>query len=327
MVQYATKLIQATDIFAKATEEQKVILIRNLSLFLQLAGDNLSVLGSMPVWSVSEPDLESDIVDFIAEAQSLWASWLQETHYPELITNVQGQLLKDSSGLSAVAYYCGRACSAMKAEDIELHGHAPHHEILALKSLQKSPDIFMSMAVLTSIMEGKETMRLCNELIADLTGHAFNKDPSTGQHKLLLLNAILQRLDDLLDEIPQQRLIFFVKHIISELAQATIPIQTEMMKLLHFFLSPVKDIYGSFWADLFVLLQQIWTAPINDEALPSLHSSLRLLSLLRKQHMQEGNDDLLDTWTENKGPVAKGLVALMGKAQGELALLKEMLPC
>lgn len=327
MVQYATKLIQTTDIFAKATEEQKVILIRNLSLFLQLAGDNLSVLGSTPVWSVSKPDLESDIVDFIAEAQSLWASWLREIHYPELITNVQGQLLEDSSGLSAVAYYCGRACSAMKAEDIELHGHLPRHEISALKSLQKSPDIFMSMAVLTSIMEGKETMRLCNELIADLTGHVFNKDPSTGQHKLILLNAILQRLDDLLDEIPQQRLIFFVKHIISELAQATILIQTEMMKVLHFFLSPVKDIYGSFWADLFVLLQQIWTAPITDEALPSLHSSLRLLSLLRKQHMQEGNDDLLDTWTENKGPVAKGLVALMGKAQGELALLKGMRPC
>ena len=85
------------------------------------------------------------------------------------------------------------------------------------------------------------------------------------------------------------------------------------MVVLSFVLPVVKEIYGPFWSAVVEEVQK--TGAQTD--LCALHASLRLLNLLRKPHMLEANDDLLDAWTEKKEAVAAWLVDLLCQLQGK----------
>ena len=190
VAQYTTHIIKSTGIFDSATHEQKTTVCKYMALFLQLAGDNLSVLGSMPLWESADPDSESEIVDFVAEAQSLLGGWLHRKDSPTLESTyeVQKQLLDDSCGLLASSYYSGRAYSALTAEIAELHGPSSHtNDAESIKGFRRSNDAFVAAAYLTSASESEELFRLCNYLLTDLTGHDFRKNLAEG-----MLTTIMQ---------------------------------------------------------------------------------------------------------------------------------------
>lgn len=88
------------------------------------------------------------------------------------------------------------------------------------------------------------------------------------------------------------------------------------MAVLSLVLPAVKDVYGPFWSAIFEGTQK--TSAQAD--LFALYASLRLLNLLRRSHMLESNDDLLDAWSEKKTAVAKHLVDLLCKLQGKRLL-------
>lgn len=178
---YTLKLIETTKVFDYATSEHKGVICKNVALLLQLAGDNLSISGSMPLWDSVDPDQESEIVDLVPEMQRLLASWLQ-TESPSLdcLAAAQNQLLEDAHGLTSTSYYSGRAYSAMTTEFRDLHGHVVYDNIANLKSMRKSADVFATAGYLTSATESKDVQRLGNELLADLTGLDFQKDMEDG---------------------------------------------------------------------------------------------------------------------------------------------------
>ena len=154
-----------------------------MAVVLQLASDNLSVPGSMPLWEFSELDVESEIVDFVTEAQSLVGDWLhsRDPSILDFVSEVQKQLLDDSRGLSAFSYYAGRAFSAMTMEFAELRGPSAHISGANLiKDFRRSTDVFVAAACLTSASESEELFRLCNYLLTDLTEHDFNKNLTEG---------------------------------------------------------------------------------------------------------------------------------------------------
>lgn len=183
MAQYTTQIIKSTDILGNATHEQKTTVCKYMALFLQFASDNLSVSGSMPLWVSADLDTESEIVDFVAEAQSLLGGWMpnRDSSMSESIFEVQKQLLDDSCGLLASSYYSGRAYSALTAEIAELHGPPAHtNDADLIKGFRRSNDVFVAAAYLTSASESEELLRLCNYLLTDLTGHDFREDPTGG---------------------------------------------------------------------------------------------------------------------------------------------------
>ena len=189
VAQYTVQIIKSTGIFDSATHEQKTTVCKSMALFLQLAGDNLSVLGSMPLWESADPDNESEIIDFIAEAQSLLGGWLHRKDSPtlEYIFEVQKQLLDDSCDLSASSYYNGRAYSALTTEIAELHGPSTQiNDAESIKGFRRSNDAFVAAAYLTSALESEELFRLCNYLLTDLTGHDFRKNPAEGVLKIIM---------------------------------------------------------------------------------------------------------------------------------------------
>ena len=188
ITQYTTHLIESTSVFNSATEEQKTIICKHIALFLQFASDNLSVPGSMPLWESNDPEIESEIVDFVAGAQSLLVVWLhgRDSSTSEFISIVQKQLLDDSHGLTASSYYSGRAYSALTTEIAELHGRSAHiNDADLIKSFRKSNDAFVAAAYLASAPESEELFRLCNYLLTDLTGHDFGESLAEGMSKVV----------------------------------------------------------------------------------------------------------------------------------------------
>jgi len=324
MAQYTTKLINSTGIFSSCTMQQKVVVCKYMALFLQIAGDDLSVPGVIPLWDISDPEVESELVDLVAEAQALLASWLQAAPLPSFILEAEAQLLDESLGISAASYYTARAYTVMAIEITEVHGGRgiEDDETKRLRVLRKSPqDIFAAVATFTSICESKELLRLCNGLLADLTGQDFRKstDEDAILRQLVLLNSLLYRPESYVDEVPKQRLVFFVKHVVEQLQEvlARPEVGAETMRALFEVLPAINDIYGSFWEELLELIPKMWTPASSDENIYKIHSSLRLLSLLGKADVQQSNDDLLDAWTEKKGSIAEGLVGFMVEIDGK----------
>lgn len=148
----------------------------------------------------------------------------------------------------------------------------------------------------------------------------WTKLTSAGLRQLVYLNCIVDTHEHLLFRIPSQRLIFFVKHLISQ-AHDNVPgiqVQTEMMKILKVVVTPIKEIYGVFWEELIDLVQRAWAFldRIGDDEIPLLHASLRLFQQLKRLKQQESNDDLQDAWSEKQVSLDKGLLNLLIYLQG-----------
>ena len=133
------------------------------------------------------------------------------------------------------------------------------------------------------------------------------------------MTSIFSGTDDYVTEIPQQRLVFFVKHAIQqlELLQTNSIISGQITTALIAVLPPINGVYGEFWADILDVIANIGSQASEEKSLFCVHASLRLLSLLRKPHMQEGNDDLLDAWKEKKRATSVTLLELMVQLAGE----------
>lgn len=318
MAQYTTQIIKSTGVFDSATREQTTTVCKYMALFLQFASDNLSVPGSMPLRDSVDLDMESEIVNFVAEAQSLLGDWCRSKNssVSESIFQAHKQLLDDSCGLIASSYYSGRAYSALAAEIAEFHGRsAQSNDVDLIKGFRRSDDAFVAAAYLTSASESEELFRLCNYLLTDLTGHDFDENLPEGMRKLCLVSCIFSKAQDFVNDIPQQRLVFFVQHLIGQFETSVSSLTVaggQIMVVLSYILPTVKEIYGPFWS---AILDEIQKTGAQAD-LYALHASLRLLSLLRKPYMLESNDDLLDAWSEKRTAIAKCLVGLLWQLQG-----------
>ena len=182
VAQYTTKLIKSTEVFDYLTSERKAVIFKYLGIYLQLAGDNLSISESIPLWHSIDTDQETEIINSIAETQSLVSSWLSiEPSISQFVAAAEAQLLQAASGQTTASYYSGRAYMSTATELAELHSHtSDQSDAERLKTLRKSPNIFASAAYLTSAPESKELRRLCNELLADLTDHHFQEGREEG---------------------------------------------------------------------------------------------------------------------------------------------------
>lgn len=138
---------------------------------------------------------------------------------------------------------------------------------------------------------------------------------------LVLLNCI-HRLhkDELLANIPKQRLIFLVKHLISKVDSSKpsfLEVQphvlSETMKVLIAVVGPLKETYGVFWEQLMDLALQTWlhSDSTQDNHVSDLFASLQLYELLKKLSHEESNDDLCDAWAENQVSLQSGLLQLL----------------
>lgn len=132
----------------------------------------------------------------------------------------------------------------------------------------------------------------------------------------MLLNILLSGEEDVVSSIPTQRLVFLTKNLIGCLQSDESPLglKSEIMQTLAFILTGLSDIYGSHWEEIIKALISVFK-DVNggEEGLPLLVSSFRLFIRLETMLEGECNDDLQDTWSEQKNPLHRDLISTIGK--------------
>ena len=137
---------------------------------------------------------------------------------------------------------------------------------------------------------------------------------------LILLNCILYRQDDIGSAISHRRLVFFIKHVVSQCQGYALahPIYTEILRALAVVLPYVKDIYDDFWEGVLENMLKAFSLAQGSEDgdIPLINAGLRLLLTFKSLATQESNDDLQVLWTDSATRLSDGLVGLMKKLQG-----------
>ena len=141
-----------------------------------------------------------------------------------------------------------------------------------------------------------------------------------GLRLLVLLNCILYRQDFIASNIPKQRLVFFIKHLVSQCQEHALAgsVRTEIFRVFLIILPCIGDIYGDFWEGILRVIRETWSGlqDVEDSDVPLINSSLRLLSVLRSLVGQEANDELVENWADGASLLSDGLVGLVTRLQG-----------
>ncbi len=358
IAQYVTKLFKHAESFPidKAPKEFQTAYLRNIAVTVQLADDNLGLAGSNGLWTHYNHDVETDAMAFMSDAQSLvkqevtriTQTWSPDGTDPSVLSWIVDLWSDIASDSSPVAYYHARAYGVVVADAVEMSGWKTSQTKQLqdmLKAMRKLEGPFPLLAFLHALTEplaaSKSCERMCNEIIADLTGLDIQQKPREGLHQLVLLNSLLGQ-DGIADSIAKQRLIFFVKHVIPWLEDREVfrKIKAELCRVLTALLPIMSDMYGEHWSNILRSLATAWSSTqeleenesgmdryvrVSTSIMSSLtlyspiaftHASLKLYAKLRTlTEIEEPNDDLLDAWKETSQDIANGLLNLLKHSQ------------
>ncbi|KAF2011902.1 hypothetical protein BU24DRAFT_495013 [Aaosphaeria arxii CBS 175.79] len=335
--QYVARLLKNRDLFSLDVlpSELKDELVHNLALTLQLSDDNLGLAGSNNLWAVYNTDVEAEAISFQDDARELIKEVLtqQAQHWESMVSWACTLLSTIEHAISAQTYYEARVRSELISKAIEIHGWntsdtAEMQE--QLKTFRRAKNVFALVGFLNAFKEpltaSKACERMCNELVADLTGLQIDAKPQEGLRQLVLLNSLLYGQEDIAQCIAKQRVIFFVKHVVPWLQEPGTPlaIRAELCRVLAVCLPLMGDIYGEHWDDILSTLAASWMKMTEveenesgmDSPVPYAHGSLKLLAQLRiLAEPEDSSDDLSDAWKETESRVAAGLLNLLKHSQ------------
>ncbi|KAL5117422.1 hypothetical protein ACEQ8H_004738 [Pleosporales sp. CAS-2024a] len=338
ITQYVIRLLKDADEFPKEQIPQEVRghYLRNISLTIQLADDNLGLAGANGLWTDYSTDAEADAMTLISDSH-LFATeelkQLSESWPDDGLNRWAMQLFADvEANNSSPAYYKARAYSVLVADAIEIAGWRISQTASlqeTLKTVCKGKAVVLTTAYLHAFKEplaaSKACERMCNELVADLTGLPVETMYDEALRQLVQLNALLGQ-DDITESIAKQRLVFFVKHVIPWLqsTKVTRPLKAELCRALTVLLPIMGDMYGDHWINILGFLSAFWLSTNDlqgnktgvDSSIPSVHASLKLYAQLRNlTQIDDPNDDLLDAWKATEQSVADGLINLLKHSQ------------
>lgn len=147
--------------------------------------------------------------------------------------------------------------------------------------LTQHTEIFPLLGFLNAFKEplaaSKSCERMCNELVANITGLSIEQNSEDGQsfirlslsaqyshilglRQLVLLNTLIYGQEGIADSIAKQRLVFFVKHVIPWLQNgtATSSVRGEVCRTLTALLPLMSDLYGEHWGEILNALAAAW---------------------------------------------------------------------
>jgi hypothetical protein len=126
-----------------------------------------------------------------------------------------------------------------------------------------------------------------------------------------MVNTLLNVLDERKEDLPQQRLVFFVKHILpySMVEDANQYMLAEIFKALNQILPLLKDLYGEFWSESISAMCKHLSTTASE--ISTLHAILRLMGTLRSLIEDDASEDLQDSWTEQKQQLDSSMIRLL----------------
>ncbi|KAG8528214.1 uncharacterized protein KY384_007131 [Bacidia gigantensis] len=313
---YVVQMCQAGDFYTHASEEIRITNAAHLAFFRELASVNVTIQDSVPLWTASIADMELAPSGLIFQVQDLLADWLDKSSNSGIHKSVQKQLFDGSAGSSSASYFFSRAFSNVSTVAFDKHGQIEDFHRSQIKDALKTQDIFKAAAAIRSAPISSDTTHILNEVLAKMTDLDFAKEQARALQLVVLLNSLQNNEileNGLMNDIPKQRLVFFVKHVIEELPRVSVHIQTGILQCLQDALVPISEIYGSFWGDLLVRIGHLLQGTVSDETIPLVAALLRLLSLFQKEWVEQANDDLIDEWNESRLALSDSILQLVHK--------------
>lgn len=116
--------------------------------------------------------------------------------------------------------------------------------------------------------------------------------------------------EEILGDLPTQRLVYMVKALTAQIEKIDLgqhgvqAFLSESLKLLNCFLPAVSSIYDDFWTTLWDAVNRVMTDSrcSQPDALPLLHSCLKMFATYSRLVKEEANDDLVELWQDRNGP-------------------------
>ncbi|KAI0186040.1 hypothetical protein EV127DRAFT_514722 [Xylaria flabelliformis] len=330
MALYISKLISSKFEFDLINSSAKADLVICLSLTVELAADQLTMLSEDGVWrSVSYQDSLLDLESLIVSTQRYVIGMAEnaqgwrdgtDTETSRLVHVIIDKLIEESRTLSPSAFYSARSLQNILQALTERHGFPSSWEQWLADSdcFKSSPSTILPAAAMLSgfgetVSTSKTINNFCNRLVSDIAGAKLGQEKSL--ITLVLLNLCTQIYD--MGELPvaNNRLVFAVKQIISWIdtpEDFDNSFATEACRCLQRLLPCIKDVYGSYWEKAVEFCIYLQTkSPIEplNARLPEIHASLRLMAIL--ESLEEPNDDLVDVLETSAKKRSAALIDLL----------------
>lgn len=299
-----------------------------LYLVVEMASDQMALNNKDGLFStLGDIELLNVVEDFITSTRKIikdvfarhgqWNIGKGDSLLDELI----GIMMQQARSTTAIGVYSARALSEVLEAFSDAHARSNIAEewIASLDIMKVTPETVLPLVAILagygeSLARSKSVTNLLNRIISDIAGAKVEAEKTL--LLLLVLNACMPIFE--LGELPvaNNRLVFAVKQITSwfEVApdKVGVPISTESCRALQRLLPCIREVYGPYWERTVEYCLGLWTDAARDdeeERLPYLHTSLKLLSGLKAMH--EPNDDLVDALEAHAEVINQGLLDLL----------------
>ncbi|KAN0079467.1 hypothetical protein V8E54_004681 [Elaphomyces granulatus] len=318
---YVIKVLSSSSIMEVLNSEEQETLFYYLPIAIQLIDDDLNVEGCNGLIGSETSKSHEELMEVVHEGWALVRHWIVSIVQPDGSENICAywkQKLATLKDFSPEGYRVGQAFVRICSEAAILGTTENMASQMDTGNSFRTLNVICAAALVaahkTMTLLTLTTTKMCNELVADVTGMNFESNYREGLQKLCLLNVFVEGDDLALNSIPTQRLVFLVKNLVRcfQSGFSTPMAHAEICKLLAGALRPICEIYGSFWADIIDDLISVWDKTSGcDESLSLLHGSFRLFACLKS--FWEANDDLKDAWVESKTKLSNGLILTLKK--------------
>ncbi|KGM92702.1 ubiquitin-protein ligase RKR1 [Paracoccidioides brasiliensis Pb18] len=329
---YVTKVLSSTGV-EYVEQDLREVLFFYFPLAVQLVDDDVSLEGSKGLLDLDVSDIRDECADLVSEARLIVKDWIQsatftmdqeESSAPNIFV-LWEQKFKLLQGDSPKSYNLAETFAKVITESDSLKTVQSAESYLQLaKQMDGSSNPFVLPSVVAAFKNSIATtpsgIRLCNELISEVTGFKL-ENPLEGLRKIVTLNLLLQDENNISRNMPKPRLVFLVKHLVNYLDSEPRlqSLDSEILKLLVNILPLIKDIYGSHWSSILEFLGVVWDEiEIVDESLPVLHSSLRLFACLKLLATSKSNDELVEAWIASLKTHSPALIKLLAEFDSSL---------
>lgn len=328
---YVARLLASTDIATRLESGDDGIasMLALLVMTVLVAEDNMSIPGTNGLW-IPGPEQDTEVLDFISEANVSISKILSSAGEaePASYKEAVARLAEGSTSASMpMTYYSALASSRISSNLFEAHGSSADVAKASedtLRHLRKNGDLFDNLSQIAGYaqpLSGSQYLsRVCNEIVADLTGLSLEQNEVKALKELITLNMILASQEDIVGAIAKQRLIFLVKHVVPWLGNGVSnTVRAEVAKALNSLLPAMGDIYGEDWSRLLSEVTATWSgaevASADDNGVALTNATLRLYATLQKLSKgEDASDDIGDALKEHQAHISRGLLNLLKNA-------------
>ncbi|KAI0161086.1 hypothetical protein GGR52DRAFT_562845 [Hypoxylon sp. FL1284] len=325
MAMYTIKLLTTEFQFHYLPVAKQVDILKYLSVTMELAADQLTVMDKDKIWSSLSSDAALSAAEgFISSVRSFLNGLTTDSDHwrdgPGLVHDLVQALINEAKSLAPISLYCARALGELIQSLTETHGFPSSGEqwLTSLDVLKNGPSTALpAIAILgglgESISASRAVSNFCNRLVSDVAGANLGEESTLTT--LILLNACMQIYD--VGELPvaHNRLVFAVRQITSWLEapeDLDYRFAAEACRSLQRLLPCTKDVYGPYWEKTVDFCTYLWTKPMFQPLecrIPEIHSSLRLISTLRS--LEDPNDDLVEALQNAEEKISAAMLELL----------------